>query len=213
MSMPFDEMSWLMLTAVIRKPLQKKYGKKAAREYIKKAKPIGRQMFLDVDNIGKGNPMAGNLYGAFPLMAIWKAADGAITPEDYAEVINEMMEQPLVKKFMSHGDMNDAADRKKLQNKFIANQTWVDEHPEYKEYTWDFNFDESKPDHGIYYHFTRCPLNTFARKYGFLEILPVMCNIDHLTAGLMHAVLYRKYTLATGGAICDYWFVGDRQID
>lgn len=97
----------------------------------------------------------------------------------------------------------------KIKNKFIANKKWVDEHPQYKDYTWDFNFDESKPEYGVYYHFTRCPLNTFARKYGFLEILPVMCNIDFLAANLMHAILYREHTLATGGKMCDYWFVGD----
>ena len=33
--------------------------------------------------------------------------------------------------------------------------------------TWDFNFDDSKHKDGSYYYFTRCPLNDFARKYGF----------------------------------------------
>ena len=209
MSMPFNEITWMMMSYVIKKPLQNKYGKAAAKQYIKKAKPICKQMFKDVDDIGKGNPMQGNIYGAFPLMAIWKAADGAITPEDYAVVIKEMMDKPIVKKHMSHGNFNNPDDRKKLKEKFIANKKWVDEHPQYKDYTWDFNFDENKPEYGAYYHFTRCPLNTFARKYGFLEILPVMCNMDYLTANLMHATLHRERTLATGGKLCDYWFVGD----
>lgn len=43
-----------------------------------------------------------------------------------------------------------------------------------------------------------------------LEVLPVMCEIDHLTAKLMHITLHREQTLAGGGQICDYWFVGDR---
>ena len=63
---------------------------------------------------------------------------------------------------------------------------------------------------GFYYHFTRCPLNDFARREGYLEVLPVMCEIDLLTASLMHAKLIRRQTLASGGDMCDYWFVGDK---
>ncbi len=36
-----------------------------------------------------------------------------------------------------------------------------------------------------------------------------MCDVDYLTAGLMHAKLIREHTLASGGEVCDYWFVGD----
>ena len=37
-----------------------------------------------------------------------------------------------------------------------------------------------------------------------------MCDIDHITASLMQAKLNREYTLASGGKVCDYWFVGDK---
>ncbi len=40
-----------------------------------------------------------------------------------------------------------------------------------------------------------------------------MCDIDHLTAKLMHLTLHREQTLAGGGEICDYWFVGDQVKD
>ena len=70
---------------------------------------------------------------------------------------------------------------------------WLDEHPQYEKYSWDFHFDEKKHKDGFYYYFTQCPLNTFARREGYLEVLPVMCDIDHITASLMHAKLNRKY--------------------
>ncbi|MCD8336069.1 MAG: L-2-amino-thiazoline-4-carboxylic acid hydrolase [Lachnospiraceae bacterium] len=50
----------------------------------------------------------------------------------------------------------------------------------------------------MYYHFTRCPLNDYARACGYLESLPVMCELDHLLAGLYHARLYREQTLRGG---------------
>ena len=52
-----------------------------------------------------------------------------------------------------------------------------------------------------YYHFTRCPLNDFARKYGFLEVLPICCDMDYITTEYSHGILHRDYTLASGGDI------------
>ncbi len=40
-----------------------------------------------------------------------------------------------------------------------------------------------------------------------------MCELDHLLAGMYHARLYREQTLAGGGTVCDYWFVGDQEQD
>ncbi len=47
-------------------------------------------------------------------------------------------------------------------------------------------------------------LNSFARREGLLEVLTVICDMDFLTAGLMHAKLHRENTLTDGGKICDY---------
>ena len=102
--------------------------------------------------------------------------------------------------------------RKHLINQFgkeITSKALKGAKPIYKDKTWDFNF-ENKHKDGIYYHFTRCPLNDFARKNGFLEILPVCCEIDHYMTEAKHGVLHRDYTLATGGSICDYWIVPDK---
>ena len=87
---------------------------------------------------------------------------------------------------------------------------WLNDHPEYEEKSWDFNFDDTKHEDGTYYHFTRCPIEAYARSHGFLEILPVICDLDYLTSEARHAVLHREQTLATGGEMCDYWFVGDK---
>jgi hypothetical protein len=46
-------------------------------------------------------------------------------------------------------------------------------------------------------------LNSFARRVGLLEVLPVMRNMDFLTAGLMHTKLHHDNTLAGGGKICN----------
>ncbi|MBF1269697.1 MAG: L-2-amino-thiazoline-4-carboxylic acid hydrolase, partial [Oribacterium parvum] len=76
--------------------------------------------------------------------------------------------------------------------------------------TWDFHFDEKRHRDGFYYHFTRCPLEKFARENGYLDLLPLCCDIDHIAVERNKGVLHREQTLATGGTICDYWFVGDQ---
>ena len=65
-------------------------------------------------------------------------------------------------------DFNDPKILAAAKEKFHANKKWADDHPEYKDKTWDFNIDDNKHRDGTYYYFTRCPLNAFARKYGYL---------------------------------------------
>ena len=114
---------------------------------------------------------------------------------------------------MSGKDLNRQEDLKAAEEKFHRMQDWADAHPEYKEKTWDFNFDKTKHRDGVYYHFTRCPMEKFARENGFLEVLPVACEIDYKTTAFSHGVLHRDYTLATGGSVCDYWIVPDQVKD
>lgn len=90
------------------------------------------------------------------------------------------------------------------------NAAWLEAHPQYKAVSWDFNFDEKKHQDGFYYHFTQCPINAFARREGCLDVLPVICDLDHMTAKLMQMKLFREQTLASGGKMCYYWMVGDK---
>lgn len=50
----------------------------------------------------------------------------------------------------------------------------------------------------------------YAKKYGYMELMPHMCALDHTYAKLMHAKLIRTHTVATGADSCDYWYVPDR---
>ena len=161
------------------------------------------------DDIGKDNPMASNLYECLIFLAVWKAADGKISVDGLREITHEVMGFPIMKAVGLFMNANRSG-LDKLEKKMHQNAEWLEVHPQYKEFSWDFNFDKTKHPEGFYYHFTRCPLNDFARREGYLEVLPVMCEIDLVTASLMHAKLIRRQTLASGGDMCDYWFVGDK---
>lgn len=201
---------WNMVVLGMKKGLIKLYGKESIKELLIKADGIYRDLLNRADDIGQDNPMASNMYEALAFFAIWDASDRKLTMDELRSLANEVVSNPVMKIMGLLINLNKPSGIQKLEKMMKKNAQWLEEHPEYKEVSWDFHFDEEKNKEGFYYHFTQCPINTFARKEGYLEILPVMCDIDFKTANLMHANLHREYTLAKDGKICDYWFVGDK---
>ena len=61
----------------------------------------------------------------------------------------------------------------------------------------------------IRYSFTQCPNAEFAKRHHMEDVLPVMCNCDHMAMQKLHATLIREGTCCTG-ACCDYCIVGDQ---
>ena len=154
----------------MKKYLKEQYGKDVTKKALQKAPAIYKDMLSKCDDIGADNPMAKNIYMCFVFLSIWKAADGEIDPESFRTVVNKFMRSGIAAKFMGGKDINKPEDLQRAKDRFHAMQDWADAHPQYRDKTWDFNFDDSKHKDGSYYHFTRCPLNDFARKYGFLGV-------------------------------------------
>ena len=207
--MEYTDKYWKMIIPLVKKDIVKRFGKEGAASLIQKTDSVYRNMLNRADNIGKDNPMASNLYEGLLFLALWEAADGKISVDDLREITRAVMQVPAMKVVGLFMNANKSG-LEKLEKRMHKNAEWLEVHPQYKEFSWDFNFDKTKHPEGFYYHFTRCPLNDFARREGYLEVLPVMCEIDLVTASLMHAKLIRMQTLASGGDICDYWFVGDK---
>ena len=64
-----------------------------------------------------------------------------------------------------------------------------------------YDYDE---ENGIIrYSFTQCPNAEFTRRHHMEDVLPVMCNCDHMAMQKLHATLIREGTCSTG-ACCDY---------
>ncbi len=206
--MEYTDKYWKMIIPLVKKDLVRRFGKEAA-SLIQKTDVVYRDMLNRADDIGKDNPMASNLYEGLLFLALWEAADGKISVDDLREITRAVMQFPAMKLVGLFVNANRSG-LEKLEKRMHKNAEWLEVHPQYKGVSWDFNFDKTKHSEGFYYHFTRCPLNDFARREGYIEVLPVMCEIDLLSAELMHAKLIRKQTLASGGDCCDYWFVGDK---
>lgn len=61
----------------------------------------------------------------------------------------------------------------------------------------------------IRYSFTQCPNAEFAKRHHMEDVLPLLCNCDHLAMQAIHASLIREGTCVTAGC-CDYCIVGDQ---
>jgi len=61
------------------------------------------------------------------------------------------------------------------------------------------------------YHNLVCPLANFARKYGYEEYMPYLCNLDYVQFGVLGAPLYREHTCFEDGDYCDFKLKADAE--
>lgn len=198
------------IAPVLRRIIRRRYGFELAAKAYNGARPIYRQMLADFPSIGADNPMVKNAYEALVFFAMYRAAEGDLTPEMMRAVVSDLFEMPAVRRAIGLSmDLRRPADMRRMNELLRAHARWADEHPAEAPYTWDFNFGDSKGDTRVCYHFTHCPLNDFCREQDLMDVLPIMCEIDHVTARLAHGRLTRAHTLAQGGPVCDYLIEGD----
>ncbi len=62
------------------------------------------------------------------------------------------------------------------------------------------------------YHNLVCPLSDFAKKYGYEEYMPYLCNLDYVMFGVMNAPLYREHTCFDDGDYCDFKLKLDAEV-
>lgn len=61
----------------------------------------------------------------------------------------------------------------------------------------------------IRYKFTQCPNAEFAKKHGFEDIMPLLCNTDYYGMDQLHACLIRTSNCVKG-SFCDFCIVADQ---
>lgn len=205
--MKYKPAIWILMTSRMKKGL--KLYRSDGDALIRKAKPIYLDLLSKVEGVSDDNPMAKNITMSFVIIAVWLASERTITPEQMGRVTEAMLDIPLLRTFAGMIDMNTEKGIQSFSKMIRRSADWAEKHPEDWN-TWDFHFDEHLHRDGFYYHFNHCPIADFCRKYGYEEINPVLCNIDHITMAMMHSRLIREHTVAEGAGICDYWTVGDK---
>ena len=70
-------------------------------------------------------------------------------------------------------------------------------------------YDYDRQNGVVRYSFSQCPNAEFAKRHHMEDVLPLMCNCDHLAMQKLHATLIREGTCCTAEC-CDYCIVGNQ---
>ncbi len=208
--MKYNGFYYWLFSGTMKKVLEEKHGRAYAGKVMKKSKSVYRRIVEEADDIGKDNPMAYNEMFALAFVAPYLASGREISPE----TVQEMMRRSLyhVKWYFSVTNLN--TDRGKNANKknIVKYVKWYTPEKE-KQYPTSFKVDFVGQPHekACYYRITRCPICTYCKKLEVEELMPLLCELDHVMITLQHGVLHRKQTIAEGGEYCDYYITGDKE--
>ena len=208
--MQYNGFFYALFAPTMKKVIAEKHGKDFAKDVMKKSKRVYKEIVLNAEDMGKGNPMAFNQLFALAFVAPYLASDKKISPE----TVQEMMRQALyhVKWYFSRTDLN--TDKGKAENKkaIMAYVKWYTPEKE-KQYPNSFKVDfVGQPYEGAcYYRITRCPICRCCRQLGVEELMPLLCELDDVMINLQHGVLHREQSIAAGGEYCDYFITGNRE--
>lgn len=210
--MKYNLIIWTLLSYRIRKGLEVVAPQEDGKALVRKAKPIYKELLSQVEGISNENPMSSNIIYSFVGLAVWLASDKRISPDTLLEAFVIAISWGPIKKSMEKIDLNTEEGMNVIKQKLHKADDWAKQHPEDTN-NWDFHFDDTLHEDGFYYYFTKCPIASFCKEHGYEEFTHACCDIDHVTFNMEHGILHREGTVAEGKEKCDYWIVGDKQVD
>ena len=144
----------------------------------------------------------GGTYDCIAIMCFYDVCRDVVTFREMEE-IEENLILPSFRK-LRFVDINKPFWKKLMYRAFSTAQKHCDT---WHDYEMDVApYENSKP---IYYEFTTCPAAEFAKRFGFADIMPALCNVDYASMELLHAKLVRT-TTCVDGCRCDYTICGDK---
>ena len=126
---------------------------------------------------------AGGTYDCIAIMCFYDVCRDVVTFREMEE-IEENLILPSFRK-LRFVDINKPFWKKLMYRAFSTAQKHCDT---WHDYEMDVApYENSKP---IYYEFTTCPAAEFAKRFGFADIMPALCNVDYAS---MELYLYRAW--------------------
>jgi hypothetical protein len=207
-------MEKMVYKAIIR--YLKKHHPDDMDNIIKRAKEILPELKSKAPDLGgKENALADNLDMFLLFLAFYEASDHQMAGEAIDEIIDDLYGRL---KFLG-GVMNiNRPGILKILRKYLyrSYQAYADKVKQKKSRgewldTWDMVVNPENTEEGFAFTLVGCPLADYAKKYGYEDLMPHMCALDHSYARIIHAKLIRTHTVASGADSCDYWYVPDER--
>lgn len=198
---------WYVISPMIRKSIETRYGKELADKAIQNGKAEYQKLVEQAPELGKGNPMISNAYFAYVFVGAWLGTDKELKPEDIKLVMTDVLGK--MKPFFAMTDLN--KNPHKWDKEMAKYQKWYDAgNGEAYPTTWKVHMNPGLHQDGSYYYFSSCPICSYLRGIGLGEIMKPLCETDSIMFAYQHGTLHRDHTIAEGSDICDYWIVGDK---
>ena len=144
----------------------------------------------------------GGTYDCIAIMCFYDVCRDVVTFREMEEIEENLILPSFWK--LRFVDINKPFWKKLMYRAFSTAQKHCDT---WHDYEMDVApYENSKP---IYYEFTACPAAEFAKRFGFADIMPALCNVDYASMELLHAKLVRT-TTCVDGCRCDYTICGDK---
>ena len=205
-------MEKMVRKAIIR--YLKKHFPEEEKKIISKADVILPKLKATAPDMGgKENALAGNLDMFLLFLSFYEATGHRMAGEAIDEIIQDLYRQ--LKWLSGFLNINRkpvlSVLRSSLYKSYTKYAQQVKMHQAKGEWTdtWGMLVNPDHAKEGYAFTLVGCPLVAYAKKYGYMGLMPHMCALDHTYAKLMHAKLIRTHTVATGADSCDYWYVPD----
>ncbi len=163
---------------------------------------------------GKENMLANNLNMFILVIAYYEASGHRIDGAEIDEIIDDIYNRyKWLGAFLNLNRKGTLSMmRKKLYKSYSEYARKVEEKQSRGEWrdTWGMIVDPLNDPTCFSFTLVGCPLAEYAKKYGYTELMPHMCALDHKYAKVLHTRLIRTHTVATGADSCDYRYVPDK---
>ena len=203
-----------LVNKAIRRYLKRHYPR-SMKKIIARAERIRPKLMKKAPDIGgKENSLSNNLNMFILFLSYYEATNHRMAGDAIDEIIEDIYKH--IKIFNRIMDINNKSILKLLRKYlYWSYQKYADMVAEKRSQgqwmdTWGMIVNPNNDDRGFAFTLVGCPLVEYAKKYGYMELMPHMCALDHSYAKLMHAKLIRTHTVATGADSCDYWYVPDK---
>ena len=137
----------------------------------------------------------GGTYDCIAIMCFYDVCRDVVTFREMEEIEKNLI-LPAFRK-LKFVDCNKPFWRKLMYKAFVRAKSGCDKWHDYEMSVAPY--ETGKP---IYYEFTSCPAAEFAKRFGFTDIMPALCNVDYASMEPLHARLVRT-TTCVDGCRCD----------
>lgn len=94
---------------MIKSGIRERYGRELADRAVKKGQLEYQRLVENAPGLGKGNPMASNVYFAYVFVGAWLRTEKELSPDDMALIMTDVLTK--VKWFFGMTDLNRTPDK------------------------------------------------------------------------------------------------------